>query len=300
MISFKNRAAKAPQNVIAGIAFMLLGCFISSGTSALAKGMLLAFPLLQVLAIRNFTAIALCSTITPFRSFASLPLPRIQILRVVLCAIEAPMYFFALSMLPIVDVMTYYMAGPIYVTAISAVFLGERVGWRRWSAVAAGFLGVLIALRPSSALLSLPSLIALAGSVLYAGILITTRMVRGTPNSILVLTQIVGAFFIAAIMAPMVWIQPTPGQFILICALGLGTVITTGCVNRSLSLAPASVVVPYQYALIVGAALFGFLFFNEKPQVTTLIGAAIIIAAGIYIFMRELKVAPKPPVVEAP
>jgi drug/metabolite transporter (DMT)-like permease len=218
----------------------------------------------------------------------------------VLCAAEAPMYFFALSTLPIVDVMTYYMAGPIYVTAMSATLLGERVGWRRWSAVLIGFAGVLIALRPSSALLSLPSLIALLGSVLYAGMLITTRMVRGSPNSVLVITQVSGALIVAAIVAPIVWVPPTLGQAILMACLGVGTLITTGCINRSLTLAPASVVVPYQYALIVGGAFFGYLFFNEKPEPTTLIGAAIIIGAGLYIFMRELKVAPKPPVVEAP
>jgi drug/metabolite transporter (DMT)-like permease len=166
--------------------------------------------------------------------------------------------------------------------------------------VIVGFIGVLIALRPSSALLSFPSLIALAGSLLYAGMLITTRMVRGTPNAVLVLTQISPVLLVACVAAPFVWIQPTTGEFILMACLGIGTLITTGCINRSLTLAPASIVVPYQYALIVGGALFGYLFFAEKPELTTLVGAAIIIGAGLYIFMRELKVAPKPPVVEAP
>jgi drug/metabolite transporter (DMT)-like permease len=210
------------------------------------------------------------------------------------------MYFFAISSLPLVDVLTYYMAGPIYVTAMSATLLGEKVGWRRWSAVVIGFIGVLIALRPSAELLSFPSLIALAGSILYASMLTTTRMVRGTPNSILVITQIGAVLIVAMIAAPFVWITPTLGQFILMMCLGVGTLITTACINRSLTLAPASIVVPYQYALIVGGAVFGYLFFAEKPQVTTLIGAAIIIGAGLYIFMRELKVAPKPPVVEPP
>lgn len=210
------------------------------------------------------------------------------------------MYFFAISKLPIVDVMTYYMAGPIYVTALSATLLREPVGWRRWSAVLIGFAGVLIALRPSSALFSLPSLIGLAGSSLYAGMLITTRMVRGTPNTLLILSQIGAVLVVALIAVPFVWTTPTSGQLILMACLGVGTVITTGCINRSLTLAPASIVVPYQYAFLVGGAIFGYLFFNEKPEISTVIGAAIIIGAGIYIFMRELKVAPKPPVVEAP
>ncbi len=300
MMSKLTRAPAAPQAVIAGIAFMLFGCFLSAGTSALAKAMLLAFPLAQVLLIRNATAVAGCSIVTPFKAFRSLPRPRIQILRVLLSGAEAPMYFFAISKLPLVDVLTYYMAGPIYVTAMSATLLREPVGWRRWSAVVIGFIGVVIALRPSSALLSLPSLVALVGSLFYAGMLTTTRMVRGTPNSILVLTQISAVLVVAIVAAPFVWTTLTPGQFILMGCLGIGTLITTACINRSLTLAPASIVVPYQYALIVGGALFGYLFFGEKPEPTTLIGAAIIIGAGLYIFMRELKVAPKPPVVETP
>jgi drug/metabolite transporter (DMT)-like permease len=295
-----NRASKAPRAVVAGIAFMLLGCFLSAGTSALAKGMMLAFPLAQVLLIRNLTAATICSSAVPFRKLRNVPRPGIQVLRMACCGIEAPMYFFAISHLPLVDVLTYYMAGPIYVTAVSALFLGERVGWRRWSAVVIGFVGVLIALRPSAALLSAPALIALGGSLLYAGTLITTRMVKGTPNIILVMSQVTPPLIFAMIAAPLVWMTPTLGAFIVMASLGIGTLITTGCINKSLTLAPASIVVPYQYALIVGGALFGFLFFGETPQVTTLIGAAIIIGAGLYIFMRELKVAPKPAVVEAP
>ncbi len=279
---------------------MLLGCFLSAGTSALAKAMLLAFPLAQVLLIRNLTAVSLCSTVTRFRAFRSLPRPRIQILRVLLSAVEAPMYFFAIANLPLVDVLTYYMAGPIYVTALSATLLREPVGLRRWSAVLVGFIGVVIALRPSSAMLTLPSLIALSGSLLYAGVLTTTRMLRGTPNAILTLTQTFAVLVVAIVAAPLVWITPTAGQAILMACLGIGTLITTSCINRALTLAPASVVVPYQYTFIVGGALFGYLLFGETPKITTVVGAAIIIAAGVYILMREVKVAPKPPVVEAP
>lgn len=279
---------------------MLFACFLSAGNSALAKAMMLGVPLFQVLLIRSATAVLACSPFTPFRAFTSLPRPRIQMLRALLSAIEAPMYFFAIAFLPLVDLMTFYMAGPIYVTALSALLLGEKVGWRRWSAVLVGFVGVLIALRPSSPLLTLPSLVALGGSLVYAGMLITTRMVRGTPSIILTITQISAILIVSLVVAPFVWITPTAAQLALIACLGLGTVASTTCINRSLLLAPASVVVPYQYTLIIGGAFFGYLVFGEKPLLTTLIGAAIIVAAGLYIFMRELKVAPKPPVVEAP
>jgi drug/metabolite transporter (DMT)-like permease len=300
MISPQFRAVKAPQAVMAGIALMLFGCFLSAGMSALAKVMMMAFPLMQVMLIRNLTAATACA---PFvlGSLRGVPRPRLQLLRFALSAAEAPMYMYAISTMPLVDVMTFYMAGPIYVTVLSAVLLGEDVRWRRWTAVLIGFLGVLIALRPSASMLTASAAIALVGSVLYAGLLTTTRVLRGTPNIVLMFAQITGPLLYAVFAGLRDWIAPSMLDLVLMGSLGLGSVITIGCVSHSLKLAPASIVVPYQYSLIVSGALFGYLVFGERPDPTTLVGAAIIIGAGIYIFMRELKVAPKPPVVvEAP
>src|ERR1041384_5865556 len=98
-----------------------------------------------------------------------------QVLRVVLGSVDVAMFFWAVSYLPLADTTTFYLAGPIYVTALSVLLLRERVGWRRWGAVLVGFAGVVIALRPSSSTFTLPALIALAGSVMYALGLVTTR-----------------------------------------------------------------------------------------------------------------------------
>ena len=98
-------------------------------------------------------------------AFMSAPRPGLQVLRVVLSTLEVAMFFWAVAYLPLADAITFYLAGPIYVTALSALLLGERVGWRRWTAVLVGFCGVVIALRPSAASFTLPALIALGGSV---------------------------------------------------------------------------------------------------------------------------------------
>ncbi len=300
MKSLHSRAAALSQTALAGIALMIFACLVASGAAALAKAVLLAFPIAQVLLIRSLSALAFGAPFARPADFKNIPRPGLQLFRFGICAVEAPMYFYAISHLPLVDVMTYYMAAPIYVTAASATILGEPVGWRRWSAVLIGFVGVLIALRPSSAMLSVPALVALGGSLLYGAMLTSARVLRGTRDIVLVATQLSGVLIFAVIMAPMNWLPLALGDLVLIASLGIGTLITSASMNRSLKLAPASVVVPYQYMLIVGAAFFGYVFFGEKPELTTLIGAAIIIGAGIYIFMRELKVAPKPPVVETP
>ena len=117
------------------------------------------------------------------------PRPGLQVLRIVLSTLEVAMFFWAVGYLPLADAVTFYLAGPIYVTAISALLLKERVGWRRWTAVLVGFLGVVIALRPSAATLTLPALIALAGSLSFALLMIVTRVLRETNDTVLIATQ---------------------------------------------------------------------------------------------------------------
>jgi len=279
---------------LTGIGLMLFACFWSAAGSALAKGLMVGIPVAIVLFIRTATAWALVLSLTPPSEFRTLPQPWLQFLRMVLCAVEIPIYFFSLTMLPIVDTLTYYLATPIYVTAIS-ILLGEHVGWRRWSAILVGFAGVLIALRPSAAMLTLPALIALTGSILYAGVLTTTRMLRGTPDRVLLIGQQTGLLIVTGVVATQYWVPVAMVDVALTAMLGVLTLIGSFCINRSLKLAPASVVVPFQYTLLPWGGLFGFLFFEETPQATTLIGAALIVGAGLYIFMREQAMAKRPP-----
>jgi drug/metabolite transporter (DMT)-like permease len=226
--------------------------------------------------------------------------PGLQLLRAVLATAEVACFYAAVRYLPLADAMTYYLAGPIYVTVMAAFFLGERVGWRRWSAVLVGFAGVVIALRPTTGSFGWPALIACAGSIIYAVFLIITRTLRGTPDSVMAAWQMACALVFGLIGTPFVYV-PIAHWYdaLLLLLLGVGGTSAIVCVNRSLKLAPASVVVPYQYMLIVWAILFGYLVFDDVPEWPMLAGAAIIIGAGLFIFFREQKLA-KPAMVELP
>jgi drug/metabolite transporter (DMT)-like permease len=220
-------------------------------------------------------------------AFRNLERPWLQCLRVTLSTIEVAAFFLATVYLPLADVITYYLACPIFVTALSGIVLREKIGWRRWSAVLIGFCGVLIALRPSASSVSWPALIALAGSTSFAFLMLITRSLRATPDIVLASTQFLGTFTLGALMAPFGWVAPSLSSLGLFALAGGISVSALICVNRSLKLAPASVVVPYQYSMIVWAVMFGYIVFGDVPQIATIIGAAIIIAAGIYIFLRE-------------
>ena len=197
------------------------------------------------------------------------PWPSLQLLRVVLSTLEVAFFYWAVAYLPLADVMTYYLAAPIYVTALSPVLLDEAVGWRRWTAVLVGFAGVLVALRPSASTLTLPALVAVLGSLIFALMMITTRKLRGTSGTALVTGQTLGALLLGGALAPFDWVTPSPRDFLLLSLLGVVAMVAHVCVNRSLQLAPASVVAPFQYTLIVWAVVLGYLVFGDVPQLGT-------------------------------
>src|SRR3954465_1100225 len=274
---------------LAGIGLMLLGVFLFSFGDALGKFMVATYSVGQLLWLRAWAAlIVLLPMIWRQRGiFLNLERPWLQLLRVTLSTLEVAAFFLATVYLPLADVITYYLAGPIFVTAMSALFLGERGGWRRWTAILVGFAGVLIALRPSAQTVSLPALIALGGSLSFASLMLITRSLRKTPDIVMASSQFVGTFLLGAVLSAFHWVPPTPGSLVIFALAGCVSVTALFCVNRSLKLAPASVVVPYQYSMIVWAVIFGFVVFGDVPEIATIVGAAIIIGAGFYIYLRE-------------
>ncbi|MDQ4060498.1 MAG: DMT family transporter [Pseudomonadota bacterium] len=288
--AFDGSALDRRRAALAGIGLMVLGIFLFSVNDAMGKWLVATYTVGQVLLIRSLAALVMLAPFVWREGVAPLlraPWPSLQLLRVVLSTLEVAFFYWAVAYLPLADVMTYYLAAPIYVTALSPVLLGEAVGWRRWTAVLVGFAGVLVALRPSASTLTLPALVAVLGSLIFALMMITTRKLRGTSGTALVTGQTLGALLLGGALAPFDWVTPSPRDFLLLSLLGVAAMVAHVCVNRSLQLAPASVVAPFQYTLIVWAVVLGYLVFGDVPQLGTWIGAGIIVGAGLFIFWRE-------------
>ena len=181
---------------LAGIGLMLFGVFMFSFGDALGKFLVGTYSVGQLLWLRACAALVLLFPLIwqQRAAFLSLERPWLQLLRVTLSTIEVAAFFLATVYLPLADVITYYLACPIFVTALSGIVLREKIGWRRWSAVLIGFCGVLIALRPSAESVSWPALIALAGSTSFAFLMLITRSLRATPDIVLASTECIGAF----------------------------------------------------------------------------------------------------------
>lgn len=270
---------------------MLIGFFLFAANDALGKWLLATATVGQLMLARGVIGLAVVGTTLAPAGLAPLRTQRriwLQIGRGFLSATESTLFFAALIFLPLASVMTYYLAGPIYVTALSPWLLGERVGWRRWLAVGIGFCGVLIAIRPGAESFSWGAVAALTGSIAYAFVMITTRKLAATDARVLMGWQLLAAIVVGTGLIAYQGFAPLGTLDIaLIGVLAIGSLAGNWCVNLSLQLAPASVVVPYQYSLIIWGVLFGYLVFGEISESHTLVGAAIIVAAGLFIFLRE-------------
>jgi drug/metabolite transporter (DMT)-like permease len=287
------RPAPASDNALAGIGLITLAFCLFGFTSAVTKIVLPTYSVGQMMMIRSLVALAVLSPFivrAGWRAFRDMPRPGLQLWRVVISVVEVAMFFFAITYMPIADTVAIYLSGPLFVTLWSTLFLGEVVGWRRWTAIVVGFVGVIIALRPSAATISAPALIALAGTMLYAVNVIVTRTLRGTVDIVLSVTQLSGAaiFGAAWCLFPQGWTTPANWHDLgILLFIGVPTALGYIFFNRAIQLAPASVVAPYQYTMIIWAALFGFLLFGDIPAAPIVIGAGIIISAGLYISWRE-------------
>ena len=287
-------------STLRGIGMMLAAIAIFGFVNAFSKAILVKYGYspTQILFIRGFAAMAVLIPFLARDNWAALrylPRPRLQVLRALLSGADALMFFIAIRYIPLADATTCYLAAPIFVTALSAIFLRERVGWRRWTAVMIGFIGVMIALKPTGASFSWPALIALAGSFFQSIFMLLTRKVRGTDGIFLSLTQVIASFAVGASGSLVFWVPPTWTIVLLLLASGIVNVMGVLCLNRALTLAPASVVAPFQYTIIIWAILLGYLAFDDVPSPMTLLGAAIVTAAGIYIFFRERAVMRREP-----
>ncbi|MCB1496226.1 MAG: DMT family transporter [Bauldia sp.] len=293
------------ENIPLGIGLMVLGMFMFSVNDVLGKWMVATYAVAQLMLLRSVGAVMVMTPVLGRPGHAEMlrmPRPLLQALRVVLATAESLCFYTAVVVLPLADAFTYYLAGPIYVTVLAVIFLGEKVGWRRWLAVLVGFVGVVIALQPGAGAFGWHALIAFAGSLFYAALMILTRVLRGTSPTVMAASQVWGGVLFGALAAPVDWVPlASVGDALLLALIGVIAVTAIVMVNRSLKLAPASVVVPYQYTLILWAVVFGYFVFGGIPTLPTMIGALLIVASGLFIFFRENKVTKvEPDVVTGP
>ena len=287
----KRGTALGRENIAAGIGLMVLGMFLFSINDALGKWLAASYTVAQILLFRSVSATVVLVPVLGrerLRQAMWMPRPWLECLRVLLATLETICFYAAVAVLPLADAVTYYLAGPIYVTLIAALFLGEKVGWRRWLAVMFGFLGVLIILRPGLGVFQPAAAYALACAVSLAFYNILTRKVSRYDGFLttFLFTGVIGAGAATA-FGLLAWSNPTPGDWGLIGALCITSILGHFLLIRALESAPAAVLQPFHYLILVWAIILGFVFFDELPDLVTLTGGAVVVASGLFVVWRE-------------
>jgi len=201
--------------------------------------------------------------------------------------------FAALRYLQLDEAISLVFSTPFFVAALSGPILGEWVRWRRWTAIAVGFVGVLVVVRPGPGTFQPAALLSLSAAICYALYSIITRILARTDSNATTLfySNIVGALALLPVV-PFVWTTPSDP---LVIALMVVSGVIGSCGHYLLiaahRLAPAAVLSPFIYTEIVLVILTGFLVFGDVPNRWTLTGAAIVVASGLYILHREHQAA---------
>ncbi|MBM3569380.1 MAG: DMT family transporter [Alphaproteobacteria bacterium] len=218
-------------------------------------------------------------------------------------------FFYAFAHLPLADVVATGFAAPLFLTALAPFLLGESVGWRRWSAVAVGFAGVLLLLQPgqgggdylSGAGYAGP--ILLGGTVLYALVMVMLRQLGSTEASVTIVFYFSATATVGLGLAlPLVWVTPADWrEWAILIGLGVFGGIGQILMTQAFRLAPASIVAPFDYSQILWAVLLGHFIWSEWPTALGWSGVGLVIASGLYILHREaVRGAVRPPQIREP
>ena len=292
------------NSAVRGIACLCLGVFVFSLQDAVIKQVSGAYPLTQVVVIRSLVAIpillALVQMDVGWRAIISpdfWPLTA----RAAIMFVSYTAYYLAFPALPLADAVALYFTVPLFVTALAGPFLGERSGWKVWTAVGVGFVGVMVMLQPGSGLFEPAALLSLLAAAMYGTSMLMARRL-GVAQAASIMTFYQNGVFLAGagatawvlyalgvvdaqhpslsfLVRPWVWPGWSDGLLIASC----GVIASAGMMllTTAYRIARASAVAPFEYSGVLWAPLWGFLFFAEVPRMATVAGAALIVGAGL-------------------
>jgi len=312
-IGVMNATTNAPfDRPTAGIVIIVGGLFLFSLQDLVIKFFSDRYSVLQIVFIRAFVAVIVMLVavlVTTGVRGVIAHRPGLLMLRGLLGFLSYLGYYLAIAALPLAEVVAIVFAAPIFVTVLAMLFLKERVGPRRWLAVLVGFVAVLIVVGPSAHIANLAAVLAMFAALTYACSTLITRFVTTYNRPWTVSLYAMAVFLIGSAVASLVvsllgdisavenpslqflvrpWVMPATIDVILMLLLGVNAAVGFYCITKAYSVAPLSVVAPFEYTYIVWAVLFGYLLWSEVPEPTTILGVTLLIASSLYILHREI------------
>ena len=287
----RRRAPARADRPFKGIALILTSTVFLGVSDATAKYLSATLPSIEIAWIRFlvFALIMLPAMVpgTPLYSLRTGRLP-LQLVRGAMLLGSSLFFISGLRYLPIAEASATGFVSPLFVTALSIIFLSERVGIRRWLATAAGLIGVLIILRPGTSAFHPAAFFPIVSAFAWASTLIMTRMMSGRELAVTTMTySAIAGVVILSLLVPFVWVAPAWHEVLLGILIGVASTAGQWVVVLAFRYADASVLAPFSYTQLLWVSILGFLIFGEVPDLWTVVGAAVIVASGLYTAHRE-------------
>jgi drug/metabolite transporter (DMT)-like permease len=283
------RSGDVPLN---GILFMCLAVALIAVQEALAKFLGESLPMLQVIGARYIGHLILMVAVFMPRNGLSLfktRRPAMQIGRSVLLLIDTGLFFFSLLLIGLAEATAIFFSVPILVVLLSMLFLGERVEWQRLLAVAIGFVGMLVIIRPGTGIIGIGAWLTF-GAAFCASLfnIITRKLADEDPLPVTMFYTALTGFLLTIVLMPFVWENPSGWQeWTAMGLIGIFGGAAHSCIIASHLFAPASTVAPFMYSQIFWALGLGYIFFDALPDEFTIVGGIIVIASGLYLLRRQ-------------
>ena len=285
------------SNATAGILLMIATTLVFACQDGISRHLAGEYNTLMVVMIRFWFFAAFAIAIAARRpggiaATARTSQPMLQVGRGVLLALEICVAVLGFTLIGLVESHAIFASYPLMITALAGPVLGERVGWRRWSAVLAGFAGMLIILAPGEGAFDPLALIPVASAAMFALYSLATRYAarRDSTATSFFWTGVVGAVVMTAVGLP-AWEPMSPGDWVWMMSLCVTGVLGHWLLIKCYELAEASVVQPFAFFHQVFAALVGIFVFAEALRVNVLVGAVIILVAGVFALWRAARAA---------
>jgi len=295
---------------VKGVIFLVLAAFVVSIQNIVIKWIGGDYSALEIVAIRSLVALPCTLLFYRYEGQRGLPTTqhhKLEYVRGLFLFLSYTTFVMGLAALPLADIEAIRFSGPLMITFLSVVMLGEKVGPLRWVALLVGFLGVLLIVRPGSATFNLGSIFVLISVLFYALTVIVTRKLQTNDSSATMAYYSSSVYLVLAVLlAPLpalvgelsnphpsiafllrAWSMPTFLDWVIMSGLGLIWAGWMYLMSRAYSLAQASVAAPFEYVSLPINIMWGFLIWREIPTWMTLAGAFLTLASGMFILYRE-------------
>jgi drug/metabolite transporter (DMT)-like permease len=282
---------KPADNVVLGIGFMVASTVLFAATAALAKWLAAFYPVGEVMFFRSFSSLVVCSVVVlPFTGFSVFATrrPRDHLARGVSQSISQTFTVLAVSMMPLAGAIAINFSAPLWASLLSVLWLKEKAGPARWTALLIGFAGVLIVTHPGSDSLQLGALFALGNAIMYGSVTVAVRGMTATESTAtLLMWQMATMAPLHALLLLFGFRAPTPLDAAMLVLGGVANALGQFLWTRALLLAPTTAVSPFYYLMLVWALVIGYLVWGDLPTLALVVGSGIVVGCGLFLLWHE-------------